>query len=1489
MEIAYDMHARTCVRTGTGTICTQFYRDVTVYLEAWYQYIRYGMHSHFTRAAPESGPVRRAILFLLRASPGDCTHSHPSSFHHHPATLQPCVSSVCCSSLRSSACSEPFKSLRVLMPQVRGLNFRRKGTASRRTYTRYNPEDSEWPEANENENNAAVEELKEPVEKETVGKDIEVEKQEATRPKSSFRSRRRKKPRNDDVASNDSGLEKKVAAQCEKGQPAQDKETSQVLARSMSEEECVVQDTPMHVPKRPCTSASLISPDEEGITTQPSTPASNSVSKPRVGEKVLDLIYSPVGTSPFTNNEPSGNGWAKKLSPERLRKRKLQLEPAPKENEALAQDVEWMDALATGATESPNRHDGCSLRSRSSVLEANKQDHAAATSVMKKRHLDSKALGDTDSVKKRTGIETERRDRSENAAASGARKSLIQALQPPKKSTKNSHHSAAPSPDLRLRLSDVIKNASIATKQDFLFRSPHTPVPVIDISVSGEMRTSRGQIGCGQENLSWWQASRDAKDQFYLNYVITDVVGGGDIWSSDGGQHIQWEAHILDWIRTCCGNQQQLENFPKPLQLGTSAKDSCMLRLGFTCQGESAFHYEVLGTLEDIVHWHCKHNVGPIPEAVVAWLVLQIVRCVRTLHECHVTHNHLGLDSFLLVQRKHASVENDSQGEWLVVCTELGAGARVESLNEASLNNGNTSSWPFKHDLFSVANIAYLLLSGGIPLSWRRKSDGSIDLPWKCHVFSNIYLRGEIAWEDFFQALVNPKTSSCGMHLVDFPCARELDAATQPRGSEANNSTSWPEMTDACNLLNTVSEMGRKLGYFQRLAEHVKHDSVVGPLLARLRFPVKLVEGPFDVGEGLSKLGDDKTIVSTGQKDEESSIVISKRQQEASLKDDEILKLKTLLSNKEEELHSVRGKCLEKLEAANSKHQREIAQQQEQSAAKLKDAKDSEQRLRQLLEALQNGGSLGHQEREKENMYLRQLLANSNKQLNESIMQLDAIKADRMRMQLFYESALQQERDGANVKQRDLFGALQRSKITTDSQLSTKDEQLKRLQADLAHESKLRQKLERRLAQHSENTHSANESEREEAAKKHRLQLQKAKEEIKTLQARYAESTERLDVTEKKVDALEAGKKQVEQSHHADCERLQKEKDECVKDAAEREQQMRTTQEENERSFTILLAEKEHELELVQNDFASHRERTGVQLNSAKALITILKSRLKSAERVNGALEQKYDKLAKGLQGDHDESLRILKEKHSAESEVQRVRLLQLESELSARAEENCRKDRKIEELHVQVASLKAEIKKQSGLHEDTKLHLEGEVSRLTKKVTSSDAKLRELESHVREREKQMAQRQKNLEGTQRWLEERRISVERDAFEKDEQLRKSSNDLAKQRKAFEEEVRRRQREWAQEKHQQAQGQPRLPASSRRSQRDARNKGSPLSSASSGSFRGGKKSMRLRNQEAAHIIIPGQSLSLAAVAGLAAPSKIRIDELSSSESDSGSEV
>ena len=436
-------------------------------------------------------------------------------------------------------------------------------------------------------------------------------------------------------------------------------------------------------------------------------------------------------------------------------------------------------------------------------------------------------------------------------------------------------------------LSDVVQDGNVVTKQSFFSRSSYSPVLVMsDLPLSTNV--FKGQFGSSP--LHWWQATGGT-----LKHLFLAFANDGCECNSEGRRQLEWEANVLDWILTC-NDGRQLESFPKPLWLqATSANDSRVLCLSLTSERESFIQHQILGTLEDLVHLHARYNNGPIPEPLIAHLVLEIFQCVCTLHQSGVTHDNLGLDSFLLVRRKQAPSDGEiGVNAWFLMCTGLGSEAKVGrqlGVSFEAQNSGDDARWRFKHDLYSVANISHLLLSGGIPLSWKRNATGLIDLQSK-NVYANIYLRGKLAWRELFHSLLNPPNPSCGMHL-------------------AENARWTDTMTHARNMVKDVSKMDEtRQCYLDRLMDHVMHERASGPvsICAVDRFPVKLIGNPLEDESDSSR--------STTAQQENHAHPVTPRELELLISlEERDHEISSLYVAKEIELQEARNECKEQRRA----------------------------------------------------------------------------------------------------------------------------------------------------------------------------------------------------------------------------------------------------------------------------------------------------------------------------------------------------------------------------------------------------------------------------------------------------------------------------------------------------------------------------------------------------------------------------------------------
>lgn len=382
-------------------------------------------------------------------------------------------------------------------------------------------------------------------------------------------------------------------------------------------------------------------------------------------------------------------------------------------------------------------------------------------------------------------------------------------------------------------LAQVVQDGRVVTKQHFFSVSSHSPLQVLDISEPTTTRPFKGQVGSSP--VHWSQALRGAGKYLLLTFQAPNVENDGHDWRSEGRRRLEWESNVLKWVQTHSGdNGTQLKSFPGPLGL---QDESLLLCLNLTSERESSVEFDVLGTLEDLVHMHAMYNNGPIPETLCAHLVSQVLQCVEAVHRSGVTHNSLGLDSFLLVRRRKQTSTCDEKGnsEWFLVCTGLGLNATVcrqpaeDVTNEAVQSDGGGKPWRFKHDLYSVANIAHLLLSGGVALSCRENATGFIKLQSK-QFFSSIYFRGKLAWEALFQTILNPPHASCCLNLATGD-RKWIDGMTHARTMVENM------------LMDDETNAQFVDRFLDQLMEHVLHKSATGfSIRAEDRFPVKFID-----------------------------------------------------------------------------------------------------------------------------------------------------------------------------------------------------------------------------------------------------------------------------------------------------------------------------------------------------------------------------------------------------------------------------------------------------------------------------------------------------------------------------------------------------------------------------------------------------------------------------------------------------------------------
>jgi hypothetical protein len=929
--------------------------------------------------------------------------------------------------------------------------------------------------------------------------------------------------------------------------------------------------------------------------------------------------------------------------------------------------------------------------------------------------------------------------------------------------------STGKSPVLRKSLADLVQETALVTKSNFFSHETYAPFLIIDFAVSGATKTSHGPIG-SDENLQWFQSFGRERHEFCLEYGVTHEESVNGYRNSKEGQYLRWTAHVLDWIRNFGRrNGRRLESFPQPLQIGASSNaDIYALRLGFTHGNKPAFEHEILGTLEDLMHLHHAYNNGPIPETIVAWLVLLVLHCVSTLHQCGVTHNDMGLDSFLLVRRKHITSENDENNDWFLVCVDLGSASIVateEVLNEMSQRD---EDWHFKHDLYGVANIVNLLLAGGVPLSGQRIGDGSIDLVCQRYLFKNIYLRGRIAWEDLFQALLNPTNSACGMHLVDF------DTLVGPQ-----DGTIWPQtMTDACRLLELMSNMGgAELGVLDRLMEHMHQIRTDGQwkIPTNDRFPVKLSDNAVeDTGNVSLRQDAQQNKLNYPAAACEGQLLAALNQRSMA---------ESLLADKQNERQRVEENCKAKLPAAMSAFQHQLEQQQKQADTRL-----------QKVEAAFT-------------QRLTNLEYNTDVEMVENRQPL--IREHRMERKHIENMLLM-----AASREQGLLAALSQRDSEFEGLLS---------------ESTRRQNLEEQQA----------------SARNCESSLL-----IARLQAENRDLTGKLSAIAKQVNVIQKEKDKL----HKEYGKLRNKKNEDATNNKEQVKQLRAALTESEKRFDFQLAQKEEMLE--------RARRAEAQLNSAKSLVIVLEKRLEIAEEKILEAERIRVQALHALQRKHEEALTSLEEQNGAETATQRAELEGLESNFSDQAKELMRVEAWSAELSDELTSVKAAVKGQSQLFEQTLQPLKDEVSRSATEMKRKDAAICHLKQTLRDREQELA---------------------RQESEQDKSLRKRESDLQRRMEDFEAEMRRRLAEWDQ-----TQVPPARPANApqQRSSWDGVKRKSPPASQESAASKKYHCLEKRGQKTASSLIIPGQSLTMAGVVQQIArkhgASRVVIDEPSDSD-------
>ena len=200
---------------------------------------------------------------------------------------------------------------------------------------------------------------------------------------------------------------------------------------------------------------------------------------------------------------------------------------------------------------------------------------------------------------------------------------------------------------------------------------------------------------------------------------------------------LRWEAALLQYVK-----QRHNEiRFPEPV-------DICLYRNKVALRLKLQTGSSVLGTLLQVITLHSTFGMGAIPEPVIGWLVLEMIKIMASLHRIGIAHNHLGLESFLVAF---------DGAEWNLLLIGLG--------RKSSVQVGDDLKIHFHHDMLSVAFITWSLLMGCAPFQFSHVN-GEIKVEGLQNIAMNMYLRGRLEWNDLFTALANSAAGSQGIGSV---------------------------------------------------------------------------------------------------------------------------------------------------------------------------------------------------------------------------------------------------------------------------------------------------------------------------------------------------------------------------------------------------------------------------------------------------------------------------------------------------------------------------------------------------------------------------------------------------------------------------------------------------------------------------------------------------------------------------------------------------
>ena len=160
-----------------------------------------------------------------------------------------------------------------------------------------------------------------------------------------------------------------------------------------------------------------------------------------------------------------------------------------------------------------------------------------------------------------------------------------------------------------------------------------------------------------QSTPRYWQQHNDGtlrvvgnRDQLLWTKAVLDWIQSEKIDANQGN-----EAMIDVFHYTSCLVPRELQQLPLPNSHSSRNRNKTQQRNPasptLVLVNDWDQDMEVVGTLHKIWYCHCHYNIGPLPEPILAWLTIQIVRSIQELHTAGVSfkQGHLHLDSFWVV------------------------------------------------------------------------------------------------------------------------------------------------------------------------------------------------------------------------------------------------------------------------------------------------------------------------------------------------------------------------------------------------------------------------------------------------------------------------------------------------------------------------------------------------------------------------------------------------------------------------------------------------------------------------------------------------------------------------------------------------------------------------------------------------------------------------------------------------------------------------